>query len=93
MLQTSARTGRELYIHTQALDTTTASGRALFQMLGVFAELEREMIVARVNAGMARAKVSGTRSGRAIGRPRRATDAISGRSSRKARASSRRQSY
>ena len=74
VLQTIRTTGRELYIHTQALDTTTASGRALFQMLGVFAELEREMIVARVNAGMARAKVSGTRSGRAIGRPRRATD-------------------
>ena len=46
-------------------------------MLGVFAELEREMIVARVNAGLARARQHGTRSGRAIGRPRlsRATDA------------------
>ena len=39
-------------------------------MLGVFAELEREMIVARVNAGMARAKAHGTKSGKAIGRPR-----------------------
>jgi DNA invertase Pin-like site-specific DNA recombinase len=47
----------------------------MFQMLGVFAELERETIVARVNAGMARAKVNGTTSGKAIGRPRRATDA------------------
>jgi DNA invertase Pin-like site-specific DNA recombinase len=75
VLQTIRTTGRELYIHTQALDTTTASGRALFQMLGVFAELEREMIVARVNAGMARAKAHGTKSGKAIGRPRRATDA------------------
>lgn len=75
VLQTIRTTGRELYIHTQSLDMTTASGRALFQMLGVFAELEREMIVARVNAGIARAKISGTRSGKAIGRPRRATDA------------------
>jgi DNA invertase Pin-like site-specific DNA recombinase len=75
VLQTIRTTGRELYIHTQALDTSTASGRALFQMLGVFAELEREMIVARVNAGMTRAKCNGTRSGKAIGRPRRATDA------------------
>ena len=75
VLQTIRTTGRELYIHTQALDTSTASGRALFQMLGVFAELEREMIVARVNAGMARAKINGTRSGKAIGRPRRVTDA------------------
>jgi DNA invertase Pin-like site-specific DNA recombinase len=75
VLQTIRTTGRELYIHTQALDTSTASGRALFQMLGVFAELEREMIVARVNASMARAKINGTRSGKAIGRPRRVTDA------------------
>ena len=70
VLQMIRTTGRELYIHTQALDTSTASGRALFQMLGVFAELEREMIVARVNAGMARAKAHGTKSGKAIGRPR-----------------------
>ena len=75
ILQDIRSAERELYIHTQALDTTTASGRALFQMLGVFAELEREMAVARVNAGMARAKVSGARSARAMGRPRRATDA------------------
>jgi DNA invertase Pin-like site-specific DNA recombinase len=44
-------------------------------MLGVFAELERELIVARVNAGMARAKITGTKSGKAIGRPRRVSDA------------------
>jgi DNA invertase Pin-like site-specific DNA recombinase len=70
VLQTIRMSGRELYIHTQALDTTTPSGRALFQMLGVFSELEREMIVARVNAGLARARMSGTRSGKAIGRPK-----------------------
>jgi len=72
VLQTIRMSGRELYIHTQALDTTTPSGRALFQMLGVFSELEREMIVARVNAGLARAHRLGTRSGKAIGRPKRA---------------------
>ena len=69
-LQTIRGTGRALYIHTQALDTTTPAGRALYQMLGVFGELEREMIVARVTAGMARAKVHGTKTGNAIGRPR-----------------------
>jgi DNA invertase Pin-like site-specific DNA recombinase len=42
----------------------------MFGMMGVFAEFERSMIVARVNAGMARAKASGTKSGKAIGRPR-----------------------
>ena len=39
-------------------------------MLAVFGEFEREMIVARVNAGLARARQRGTRSGKAIGRPK-----------------------
>ena len=69
VLQTIRDAGLGLYIHTQALDTTTPAGRAMFQMLGVFAEFERELIVARVNAGMARAKLEGTKSGKAIGRP------------------------
>ncbi len=46
----------DLFLHQQALDTTTPSGRALFGMLGVFSEFERSMIVARVRAGMDRAK-------------------------------------
>ena len=41
----------------------------MFHMLAVFGEFEREMIIARVNAGMARAKKEGTKSGKAIGRP------------------------
>jgi DNA invertase Pin-like site-specific DNA recombinase len=56
--------GCNLYLHQQALDTTTASGRAMFQMCGVFAEFERNMIVERVNAGLARAKAAGVRTGR-----------------------------
>jgi DNA invertase Pin-like site-specific DNA recombinase len=43
----------DLYLHQQAIDTTTPSGRAMFQMCGVFAEFERAMIE-RVNAGLAR---------------------------------------
>jgi Resolvase, N terminal domain len=50
--------------HTQAVDTTTPTGRAMFGMLGVFAEFEREMIVARVNTGLDRAKREGTVLGR-----------------------------
>ena len=34
----------DLYLHQQALDTSTPAGRAMFQMLGVFAEFERSMI-------------------------------------------------
>jgi len=62
--------GRDLYLHRQAIDTRTPSGRAMFQMLGVFAEFERAMIQERVRAGLARAKEKGTKSGRPIGRPR-----------------------
>ncbi len=39
--------GVGLFLHQQALDTTTPCGRAMFGMLGVFAELEREIIVER----------------------------------------------
>jgi DNA invertase Pin-like site-specific DNA recombinase len=62
--------GCDLYLHQQALDTRTPAGRALFGMLAVFAEFERALIVERVKAGMARAKATGTRSGKPIGKPR-----------------------
>jgi DNA invertase Pin-like site-specific DNA recombinase len=65
--------GVDLYLHQQGLDTTTPSGKAMFQMLGVFAEFERAMIVERVRSGIARARERGTKSGKAIGRPRVAT--------------------
>jgi hypothetical protein len=38
----------DLFPHQQGLDTSTPSGRAMFQMLGVFAEFERAMIRERV---------------------------------------------
>jgi DNA invertase Pin-like site-specific DNA recombinase len=44
--------------------TLLALGKALFQMMGVFAEFERAMIVERVNAGLKRARANGTRLGR-----------------------------
>lgn len=56
--------GADLYLHKQALDTTTPAGRAMFGMLGVFAEFEREIIVERVQAGMATAKANGKQVGR-----------------------------
>jgi DNA invertase Pin-like site-specific DNA recombinase len=51
------------------LDTTTPAGKAMFQMMGVFAEFERAMIQERVRAGLRRAKEIGTKSGKPIGRP------------------------
>ena len=59
----------DLFLHQQGLDTTTPSGKAMFQMLGVFAEFERAIIRERVLAGLARAKEKGTKSGKPIGRP------------------------
>jgi DNA invertase Pin-like site-specific DNA recombinase len=56
----------DLYLHQQGIDTTTPSGKAMFQMMGVFAEFERAMIRERVRAGLARARASGVR----LGRPR-----------------------
>jgi DNA invertase Pin-like site-specific DNA recombinase len=56
--------GIDLFLHQQGLDTTTPSGKAMFQMLGVFAEFERAMIQERVRAGLARAKAEGRRLGR-----------------------------
>jgi DNA invertase Pin-like site-specific DNA recombinase len=41
---------------TEAIDTTTPTGRAMWQMIGVLAELERSLIVERTQAGMAEAR-------------------------------------
>jgi DNA invertase Pin-like site-specific DNA recombinase len=54
----------DLYLHQQAMDTTTDTGRAFFQMLGVFAEFERSLITSRVQGGIDRAKAAGKRIGR-----------------------------
>jgi DNA invertase Pin-like site-specific DNA recombinase len=56
--------GVDLFLHQQGLDTSTPSGRAMFQMLGVFAEFERSMIRERVMAGLSRAKADGIQIGR-----------------------------
>ena len=61
--------GIDLYLHQQGINTTTPAGKAMFQMMGVFAEFERAMIRERVMSGLARAKANGTKSGLAIGRP------------------------
>ena len=56
--------GCDLFLHQQAIDTTTPSGRAMFAMCGVFAEMERSLIQERVKAGLANAKAKGVRLGR-----------------------------
>lgn len=56
--------GVDLFLLQQGLDTSTPSGRAMFQMMGVFAEFERAMIRERVLAGLSRAKAKGVKLGR-----------------------------
>ena len=56
--------GIDLYLHQQAIDTTTPAGKAMFQMCGVFAEFEKAILGERVKAGLKRAVQSGKRLGR-----------------------------
>jgi DNA invertase Pin-like site-specific DNA recombinase len=55
--------GVGLYLHQQGLDTTSPSGRAMFGMLGIFAEYERAILVERTKAGLRRAVSNGKRLG------------------------------
>jgi DNA invertase Pin-like site-specific DNA recombinase len=64
ILQELRDKGVDLFLHQQGLDTSTTAGKAMFQMLGVFAEFERGIIRERVNAGLARARANGTKLGR-----------------------------
>lgn len=57
--------GIDLYLHQQAIDTTTPAGKAMFQMCGVFAEFERGILSERVKAGLNRAR----EQGKVLGRP------------------------
>ncbi len=58
--------GIDLYLYQQGIDTVTPTGKAMYQMLGVFSEFERAMIRDRVVAGLERARAQGTQ----LGRPR-----------------------
>jgi Resolvase, N terminal domain len=54
----------DLFLHQQAIDTTTPAGRMFFHVTGAFAEFERGMIRQRVNAGLERARAKGVLLGR-----------------------------
>jgi DNA invertase Pin-like site-specific DNA recombinase len=49
---------------TEAIDTTTAAGRMMMQMVGVFAEFERAMLKERTKAGLDAAREEGRIGGR-----------------------------
>jgi DNA invertase Pin-like site-specific DNA recombinase len=54
----------DLYLHQQAIDTTTPSGKAMFQLCGVFAEFARAIISERVKSGLNSVRSEGQRLGR-----------------------------
>ena len=64
--------GVDLYIHQQALDTSTPAGKLAFSVFGALAEYERELIRERVKAGLERAKRQGTK----LGRPTNLNDSV-----------------
>lgn len=71
LLETLAGLGIDFVSTTEAVDTTTPAGRAMFQMIAVFSEFERAVLRGRVKAGLEKAKAQG----RKLGRPARATKA------------------
>lgn len=56
--------GVDLYVHQQAIDTSTPAGKLSFSVFGALAEYERELIRERVKVGLERAKRAGTKLGR-----------------------------
>ena len=49
---------------TESIDTATPTGRAMWQMVGILAELERSLLLERTKAGRAAAKTRGVKMGR-----------------------------
>ena len=70
--------GVEFISLTQNINTNTPEGKMFWQMLGVFAEYERELIVARTLSGLQRAVRQGKRLGRPVGAKDRKRRRLSG---------------
>src|SRR5215470_9561911 len=64
MLERVKEAGAGFRSLTEAIDTTIPAGRMLMQMLGAFAEFEREMIRERTRNGLVAARAQGRAGGR-----------------------------
>lgn len=73
MMDELERCGVEQFYWKESMDTSTPHGRAMLEMAAVFGRLEQQMIVARVRAGIARAKESPRKGKKAHGRPKTTT--------------------
>src|SRR6201981_1367626 len=69
-LETFKALGVEFVSLSEQVDTSTPTGKMIFTVLGAVAELERNLIVERVRAGLRHAKAKGKR----LGRPRKSID-------------------
>ena len=56
--------GVSLKVLEQAIDTSTSTGRLMFNMLGAIAQFERELMLERQREGVAKAKAEGKYKGR-----------------------------
>jgi putative DNA-invertase from lambdoid prophage Rac len=75
-IQELASLGIRFIATSQGLDTdeSNPASKLLMHILAAVAQFERELIRERVSAGMRAAKAHGTKTGNAIGRPRRIFD-------------------
>jgi DNA invertase Pin-like site-specific DNA recombinase len=79
-LETFNSLGVQFVSLSEQVDTSTPTGKMIFTVLGAVAELERNLIVERVRAGLRHARAKGKR----LGRPRKSVDAAEVRSLRAA---------
>lgn len=64
LMERIAKVGAGFRSLTESIDTTTPAGRMMMQMVGAFAEFEREMIRDRTRAGLQAARSQGRTGGR-----------------------------
>jgi DNA invertase Pin-like site-specific DNA recombinase len=64
VLDELTKLGIEFISFREAIDTSAALGRALIVIIGAIGELERNLIIERVRAGMRRARLEGRHIGR-----------------------------
>jgi DNA invertase Pin-like site-specific DNA recombinase len=71
-LETFNALGVQFVSLSEQVDTSTPTGKMVFTVLGAVAELERNLIVERVRAGLRHARAKGKR----LGRPKKSVDAV-----------------
>ena len=68
--------GVELQVLAMNLDTSTSTGKLMLNLMGSFAEFEREIMLERQREGVARAKAEGKYRGRVPTAQRKAAEVV-----------------